>query len=121
MPDPIGDHYLRVDVTQGVDGPARPPVRFPAGTRVRLVAGLGGLIYVEARHPDLTDGTATLVVRSEEVAAVPYLGPMSTRYPACTPTGETVGYVIDEAAVLDCREESDHGTDDAPAYTGPEG
>jgi hypothetical protein len=78
---PFGTHYLRVAVTQGVDGPAHPPVLFRAGTRVRAVAGLGDTLYVEARHPDLTDGIATLVVRPEQVAEVPAMPPMSTRYP----------------------------------------
>jgi hypothetical protein len=95
MTAPYGTHYLRVAITQGVDGPQRPPVTFPAGTRIdRLGVGIGQLRYAEVRHP--LGGTAAIVVRDDEVAPIPPMPPMSTRYPL----------------VIDGREASDHGHDD---------
>lgn len=58
-------HTLTRPVTQGVRGPQRPPVTFPAGTPVGNVVALGDLAYAD------TEAGWTIVVRvSEEIRPI---------------------------------------------------
>lgn len=58
-------HLLTLPVTQGVLGPARPPITFPAGTPVVLHAAWGDLAY-----GDTADGWMLTLRMSTDIVPV---------------------------------------------------